>query len=341
VDGQRTNPSDQEPRWHEGERGYGEPRRRETYRDDAYRVPEPRGGSTDTPSFDGFTERTDKTEDTGGHRWDGPPYQEQPSWLSQEPTLLPTARPPGPEAPPRPVDPEPYQRPEPFPPPERFGQNDPFRSGEPFRPMEPFRPNDANDPKPVSAHPVSANPVSGNPVSTEPLEAPTGAMPPIAPPAGAMPPIAPPAGAMPPIAPPAGAMPPIAPHDFPMDETRYHAEPIDRAALRRQPPPGAAVPAGDGVYRTRRPAIALVYVILTVIFELGALRVLLDGLFGGPFVPGQTVSGMFLVAGLPIFALGLYGATSGGVRTEAGAWARPPVVYLVAGLGLLLAAALA
>jgi hypothetical protein len=173
-------------------------------------------------------------------------------------------------------------------------------------PQQPLPP-----PPPPSLDPLEGvQPVSGDairPVSGEPLEAPTGVMPPVT----------------------------------PREEQRYHAEAIDRAALRRAGPQQSTVAAGDGVYRTKRPAMALLFAILTVIFEVGAVRVLLDGMFGGPFLAGQTIAGMFLIAGLPVFALGLYGASSGGVRAEAGGWAKPPVLYLVAGLGLLIAAALA
>ena len=126
-------------------------------------------------------------------------------------------------------------------------------------------------------------PISGDairPVSGEPLEAPTGVMPPVT----------------------------------PREEQRYHAEAIDRSALRRAGPQQQTVAAGDGVYRTKRPAMALLFAILTVIFEFGAVRVLLDGMFGGPFLAGQTIAGMFLIAGLPVFVLGLYGASGGGVR---------------------------
>jgi hypothetical protein len=273
VDGQRTFPEDREPRWPEGEQGYGEPRRRETLRDDTYRVPEPRDGQT--PSFNGFEARP-SAGDTGEHSWGAPTYQE-PSWRSHEPTLLPTARPQ--HAPPPPHMPPP---------------------GQPLPP-----------PPPPSLEPLDGvRPISGDairPVSPEPLEAPTGVMPPVT----------------------------------PREEQRYHAEAIDRAALRRTGPPQPTVAAGDGVYRTKRPAIALVVAILTVIFEIGAVRVLLDGMFGGPFLAGQTIAGMFLIAGLPLFALGVYGSSGGGIRAEAGGWAKPPVLYLVAGLGLLIAAGLA
>ena len=85
------------------------------------------------------------------------------------------------------------------------------------------------------------------------------------------------------------------------------------------------------------------YAALTLIFEIAAVRVFVDGMFGDPFQPAGVVSGSFLIAGLPIFALGLYGVSGGGARADGGApaWLRAPAVYLLAGLGLLIAAGLA
>jgi len=190
---------------------------------------------------------------------------------------------------------------------------------------ESVRPVSAAPTRPVSAAP--ARPVSAQPGGGFTMPVP-------APPPGLLPEGGPP----PPDAvnAPTGAMPPVAPRD---DAQRFHTEPIDRSALRR---PAAAPTAGDGVYRTRRPAMALVYGVLTVIFEIGALRIFLDSMFTGDLVISGIVSGTFLIAGLPLLAAGLYGATTGGTRADGpGGWLRPPAVYLIAGLGLLIAAGLA
>jgi hypothetical protein len=124
---------------------------------------------------------------------------------------------------------------------------------------------------------------------------------------------------------------------------RYHAEPINRAALRR--PGGPAAPVCDGVYRTRRPAAALALAALVVLLEAPALRLLLDGTFGGPPSAPGIVAGMLLAVGLPITAVGGYALVSGAARVPdqhpAHAWLRPPLAYLVIGVALLLAAGLA
>lgn len=115
------------------------------------------------------------------------------------------------------------------------------------------------------------------------------------------------------------------------------------------PPPGVPgpvpAPPREGVYRTRRPALAVLYLIGVAVFEWPAVRLFADGALGDDLSGSHTVSGIFLMIGLPLFARGLFALQAGAgkmIDARAGqAWLQPPIAYFTAGLALLIAAGLA
>jgi hypothetical protein len=109
---------------------------------------------------------------------------------------------------------------------------------------------------------------------------------------------------------------------------------------RRVAPAG---PVSDGVYRSSRPALAIFFAVLVMIFEVPALRMLLDGALADPVQVGAVVAGTALMTGLPLFAVGLLGLATGATKVghPVEAWLKPPTAHLLVGLVLFVVAGLA
>jgi hypothetical protein len=113
------------------------------------------------------------------------------------------------------------------------------------------------------------------------------------------------------------------------------------------PSPGvpSAGPSGE-MYRSRRPAAAVLFGVVAAVLEIPALLLLRDATFGeGPVSASGVISAVCVVAALPLLAVGLYSVATGAVRAagpnSAQAWLRPPVAYLSVALVLFVAAGLA
>jgi hypothetical protein len=138
-------------------------------------------------------------------------------------------------------------------------------------------------------------------------------------------------------APPAATVPP------PARETGGR-ETADRGALRRAadgPTRMAQEPPADGVYRTKRPAIAIGIGFAIGVLELAVARVFLAGLFGKVFDPRMTIAGGLFLIALPLFGLGLYALATGAARAVdvwgPRVWLRPPLAYLTVSIALMIA----
>jgi hypothetical protein len=130
-----------------------------------------------------------------------------------------------------------------------------------------------------------------------------------------------------PAAEPTGLLPPV--HREPGDSGHYGNEAQDRGA--RQ----------DGVYRTRRPAQAIIIAVVMAVLAVPAVRLFLSAAFADVPVAREIVPASLLVLGIPLLGAGLYALIGSGRAGGWSAWLRPPVGYLTVALALLLAAAVA
>lgn len=99
----------------------------------------------------------------------------------------------------------------------------------------------------------------------------------------------------------------------------------------------------DGTYRTKRPGSAVALVLVTLLFAMPPL-VLLSQSVLDTGSPSGVIGGMLALLGLPLLAMGLHPLIGGGASTgarELTALLRPPYLYLLLGLVLLVGAGLA
>lgn len=106
---------------------------------------------------------------------------------------------------------------------------------------------------------------------------------------------------------------------------------------------GQGADLGGAVYRSKRPGLAVVLVLLTIVFELPVLRLFLSAVTASKVEAGGTLAGIFMLPAVPMFALGLYGLIGGAAGAANGVrgWLRPPLAYLPVALVLFIAAGLA
>jgi hypothetical protein len=99
--------------------------------------------------------------------------------------------------------------------------------------------------------------------------------------------------------------------------------------------------APEPVYRTRRPASAVVIAVVSLLLMVPVVLLLVRVTFiDDPSVRG-VVPAVLLTMGLPLTGIGLYALAARGGPSGRDTWLRPPVAYLPVGLFLLLAAGLA
>jgi len=107
------------------------------------------------------------------------------------------------------------------------------------------------------------------------------------------------------------------------------------------PPVPRFAPGSERIYRTRRPASAVLVAIIAALLMVPVIMLLVQVTFlDDPAVRG-IVPAVLLALGLPLAGTGLYSLATAGGSAGREAWLRPPIAYLPVGLLLLLAAGLA
>jgi hypothetical protein len=130
----------------------------------------------------------------------------------------------------------------------------------------------------------------------------------------------------------------VSPESVPSDPRSVDPRGIDRAGMVEPTVP-------TNIYRARRPVVAIFLVIPAVGVGLLLIHALAVAAFGKTLLIGGTIGSALALASLPLLVAGLYGlitgAAHGAEQWGFKVWARPPLAYLVVGLGFVLAAGLA
>jgi hypothetical protein len=116
---------------------------------------------------------------------------------------------------------------------------------------------------------------------------------------------------------------------------------MDPQAPRRYPDPAPVAT----VYRARRPGLAALLILVGLVLGVLFLRILAVAFFGPRFSAANVIAGSFALSSVPLLVVGGYGLVTGAAH---GAeqygfrlWARPPLAYLLVGLIMAAAAAIA
>ena len=137
-------------------------------------------------------------------------------------------------------------------------------------------------------------------------------------------------------------------HSVPADpqhrDPALHRDPtMTREAARAKGRAAGHAPAN--MRRERRPGAGAAIAVTAAVVAIPVLRVLLAGAFGPSPSAGAVISGVLVLLGLPLGAIGLYALATSATRIAGPptphAWLRPPLAYLTVALVLFVAAGLA
>jgi hypothetical protein len=132
-------------------------------------------------------------------------------------------------------------------------------------------------------------------------------------------------------------MPPMPPQERwsePADAVREPTSMVDSASVRK------AVADSDGLYRSKRPAFAVLFGVIGTLGVLLMLRPFLTGAFG--LTTKDALAPILGMIAFPLLSLGLYGLFTGAAAAVhfqgPRVWLKTPLVYLPIALALLIAA---